>query len=533
MSKILGDSPKRKIICIVLFSLITAFCIFVGREFECRDEVSIISVDFITKYFLWCGIIFLCAFLTVVLYRNFLGRFWNLSFIQKLPVPSEKLVVILPAVCYLLSLLSIFPGIFSYDCYQEWQMVEQMQVTSHHPVLHVLIAGGLAKVSNNLFGNGNAGIFLYVLVQISFLLFVISRIFTFMRSINVKAAFQWIALLFVSFSPMTNLYALVVSKDGLFAVFLLYFMLELIRLNREKNFLEDKKNIAAFVISALGAMIFRKNGVYVVVLTLVFEIFLIGERRKKLLIPFSLLLLLYLGYVFPFYQLHHVTPGSVREVIPLPIQQLARVHRFCPEDLTDNDLKVMYAVIDKENWEAYLPTSADAVKNGFHDDEFEVYGKEFIKIWIRQGLKNPMVYLNAFLVNTVDFWYPLSVNDPYGWMYGLNPEKSEFLDYRVAEPGVEIVINKPLHELYEYISSDLEVTSKVLPALILNPGVYLLLWIMVLLIDVARKNKIRVPAHIAMFFTFATVMLGPVAQVRYLAVLYFAVPLWLIGKDNE
>ena len=44
--------------------------------------------------------------------------------------------------------LSVFPGVFSYDAYDEWQQVVTGNITAHHPVLHVLFLGGIVARSS-------------------------------------------------------------------------------------------------------------------------------------------------------------------------------------------------------------------------------------------------------------------------------------------------------------------------------------------------------------------------------------------------
>ncbi|MCQ2522941.1 MAG: DUF6020 family protein [Lachnospiraceae bacterium] len=532
MKRIFEDNPVRKIVMLTVFSFVASFMFFAGNAFDTLDVVSLFSIGIIGKYVLYAVLIWLVCFLLIVLYKLVEAKaqtfFNNRSFSE----PKTWQVVVFPLICYVLSWMSIFPGIFSYDCWQEWQMMVTGKLTSHHPVLHVLLAGGLSKLSNDWFGNGNAGIALYVALQIAFLLAVLVKIFAYMRKLKVKPIYQWLALIFMCLSPMINLYNIVVSKDSLFAIFALLFIFECVKVHNENDYLKSPKAIISFILSALGTMIFRNNGLYVVALSLVFLLIINKREWKRLLGSYLIIAAIYFVYVGPFYSLLNVQPSSQRELYSVPIQQLARVNRFNHEDLSQEDLDIMYKVIKEQNWNAYIPTCADAVKNGFDDEAFAIYKKDFLKVWLRQGIKHPVGYVNAFLVNTVDFWYPLSCNDSYDWLYGKDPDTGDFLDYRVAEPGVEVVIIKPLHDLYYYFATDLTVTTKVLPAMLLNPGFYLLLWLAILSYDIANKNKSRSMIHVVLLWTFATVMLGPMVQVRYLVILYYVFPLWFIGTKK-
>lgn len=47
-----------------------------------------------------------------------------------------------------------------------------------------------------------------------------------------------------------------------------------------------------------------------------------------------------------------------------------------------------------------------------------------------------MTYLNSFLINTVDFWYPNAVVDGYRFDYG----RGSYFDHKVSEPGEETTL---------------------------------------------------------------------------------------------
>ena len=48
--------------------------------------------------------------------------------------------------------LSIFPGAFAYDAYDQWKMVEAGSYTAHHPLLHTLLLGGLVEGMHRITG---------------------------------------------------------------------------------------------------------------------------------------------------------------------------------------------------------------------------------------------------------------------------------------------------------------------------------------------------------------------------------------------
>lgn len=100
-------------------------------------------------------------------------------------------------------------------------------------------------------------------------------------------------------------------------------------------------------------------------------------------------MLLYGIYVGPLYALLSVVPGGVEEMLPVPIQQMARVYHYDYDSLDAQDLELLYRVLPKENLEAYKPTVADPVKSGFDREGFAANRREFFKLWVRWGWSIP------------------------------------------------------------------------------------------------------------------------------------------------
>ena len=72
-------------------------------------------------------------------------------------------------------LLGTFPGFFVYDAQEELNEVLTRTFTTHHPLLHVLILGGTIALVHKITGSWNAGISLYIILQ----MLVITAIFAY------------------------------------------------------------------------------------------------------------------------------------------------------------------------------------------------------------------------------------------------------------------------------------------------------------------------------------------------------------------
>jgi hypothetical protein len=388
-----------------------------------------------------------------------------------------------------------------------------------------------------LVGSYNTGIAVYTILQMILMAFVLTYTLRFLKEFGVPKIFRFTALLFYGFSPVMQLFAISATKDVLFTGAELMFFLSAIRFccRREEMF-QSKKHMSVFCISAFLTMILRKNGLYIVLVMLVILAFLCRKdwkkAAKKLSMMFLGIILPYLLYIGPFYSLLGVTSGGVEEMLSVPLQQMARVYSYDYDMLEQEDLELLYSIVPEENLKAYRATVSDYVKTGFQRESFEENKADFIKLWIKWGVSHPLTYINSFLINTVDAWYPGAVIDGYRHSYG----RSSYFDYQVDKPGEERIFLKGLHEYYRSISHDAEAQRKPFAFLILSPGWYFVMFLVLFFyLWCERQYKLLVP-WIMMLLHFGTVLLGPMALVRYMLIFYYAFPVFaacvLFGKKE-
>lgn len=515
---------KRKILFGAATGIVVGFLYAAGSRLDRYDTLNLLEASF---YLNWLG-------LSLAASPIILGIWW---FADRLGRKTEKgdrdgeklyplfLHLFYAAVlmaCWLPALLSILPGVFSYDAYAEWEQVKTGMITAHHPVAHVLLVGGLLEGFYRLTGSYNAGIFVYTLLQMLLMANALAYTVTYLKKRGFGRHWRLAALAFYGLSPVFQLFAICTTKDVLFTACELLFMLSILRIAEDRDsFFARKKTRAGFVLAAAGTMILRNNGLYIVLVLLVVLLFFCRKYWRKYLPIGAGILVLYGIYVGPLYALLSVTPGGVEEMLPVPIQQMARVYHYDRSSLDPGDLELLQRVLPRENLEAYKPTVADPVKSGFDREGFAANPRAFFELWARWGLEHPLTYINSFLVSTVDFWYPGAVMDGYKDPYG----RSSYFDYRVAEPGQEKVLLPGLHEFYEKLSWDKEAQRKPLAFLVLSPGWYFLLFLGVFMYFWCyKKGKLLLPLLVPLL-TMATALLGPMALVRYVLIFFYCFPL--------
>ena len=527
-----GIKGSRKTGFALLFGIIISFFYAAGHLIEASDSLDLRDGGFYLRWFaegvLVTGILY-GLWELADRYGRRIGTSKKLSRIRfGLPGWACMLFLIL---CWIPAWLSIFPGAFNYDAYDEWRQVADGALTSHHPVIHVLWVGSLLEGFHGLTGSYNSGIAVCTCMQMLILAWVFARTLRFLKEFQVPDIFCYIALLFYGLSPVIQLFAVSTTKDVLFTAAQLLFLLSLIRLCcRREAFFQSRGQMALFGISAFCAMILRNNGLYIVTVTLVIAAFCCGKYRKKFLPILLFICIAYGIYTGPVYHMLHVTPGGIEEMLSVPLQQMARVYKYDRDSLEEEDLELLYQVVPQEYLDRYRATVSDFVKKGFQREAFTENKKEFVALWCKWGMEHPLTYINSFLINTVDFWYPGAVVDGYRHADG----RSSYFDYQVDEPGQEIVLLPRLHDYYEGISHDGSRQKAPLAFLVLSPGWYLVMTMVIFGYLWSRRRNGLMLAGVMLLLTMLTVLPGPMALVRYVLILYYAFPVLLaLLPDGE
>lgn len=177
--------------------------------------------------------------------------------------------------------------------------------------------------------------------------------------------------------------------------------------------------------------------------------------------------------------------------------------------------------------ENYNPKLADNVKVNFLEDNFKSDPGKYISLWAAMGLRHPQIYINSFLINTYGYWYPDTIPDGYRGktinklVYG----DSSYFAFETERPGERIHLLPGLEEFYRKCS--LEIYQQRLPVLsmLFSMGFwhwcYAFLAFYLMLTGHGRQAFVLLPTGLI----YLTVLLGPIALVRYVLYFFFLAPL--------
>lgn len=280
---------------------------------------------------------------------------------------KRLLVWLLLILCWIPVWLAVFPGLFCYDANMQWKQVASRAVTAHHPPLHTLLLGGTIQLVHRMTGSYNAGIavfiFLQMLIVTGCFAFVLSR----MARWGVSRGLLLFATAYFALFPVIPMFGICSSKDTLFTAFTLLFVVLLIDLlRRPKAFFSAPPQVIFLLAAALLMNAFRNNAVYALVVFLPLCLLLLRRYRVKLSLLLACAVVLTAAYTGPFFDLMKIEPGNKREMLCVPMQQLARVYRDNPDSLNDSEKQALFRYLPEKALEQYQPQFTDPVKNHFN-----------------------------------------------------------------------------------------------------------------------------------------------------------------------
>ena len=154
--------------------------------------------------------------------------------------------------------LALFPGAFVYDAQDEYIEVITRAFTTHHPLLHVLLLGGLVHGAEYIGYTANAGIAVYVLLQMAMMSGTFAYCIKKLEELGFKKVYLVCIMVFYGLFPIFPMYAVCTAKDGLFTAFLTLIIVELIIY----VFRVEEFNPIVFTLASLLMMLMRNNGIY-------------------------------------------------------------------------------------------------------------------------------------------------------------------------------------------------------------------------------------------------------------------------------
>ncbi len=530
-----------------LLSLFFSICMVLGRAYDKKDTFFILisnKWEIIVSIFSICGFFvlfyfFLCMAEKVVLNADLLKEKKFLSKKEKMKYAGIILM------CWIPVFITFLPGSFDHDSFREltyW--TREVNWSTHHPVIATVYLGLVMDFGKYVIYNVNAGVFIYILIQIVLSIYAILKVIEMMKKLGISQYGIYTTIFFYSMIPIWAGYVQCVIKDSMNFIFCMFYTVFLIEIILDPYWLNHKTNMVKFLLSIFGILSFRNTGIYLFLLSFLPIIICLIYKNKKnrdywksYILTCSIVLVVHFSFMNIIVPAMGIGKGSVGEMLSLPFQQTARYIKYHSDDITSWEYNAVNDVLPaKQLPKVYDSQISDSVKNLIKDQHTSKI-KHYFKAWFFMGLRHPGTYLDATLSGTYDYFYPNGFSKAR--KTGLKLYIKDKHDQNSPNTGtydVTYVQNESIRKKVTYYMTDFWRKIPVL-GLIYNTGVYT--WICLVCVMLLAKKK-RFYALFAFLPTASTLLFciaSPVnGYIRYMLPIIATMPLliaWTIYSLNS
>lgn len=546
----------------VLFFVVLAFIAFLHLIPKNNKKLLKISIPFsiIAAFFLllcdsyyqvasWDNVFGSMSAVVISLFKGagaavlafFMYDIVNRISIEKLTSPDKAgvkdfvKITLIMFVCWIPYMIIFSPGLMNCDvndqfaqimgnrevCWSTTAAEGESILNNHHPIFHTFILGAFLKLGEAV-GSYFAGIELFSILQCLAFTAALSLSLIKMKQHGMSKKLLSVFLLIFAFCPLFPLWGMTLMKDTAFSIVFLVTIVLIYDAVADADTFRGKKCIP-LAIAVLLLMLMRNNGFYMLLAFLPFVI-IHFRKDKKFLVRIAAVLLIPMiifkvGVTGIMFSQLDIEEGGKQEMLSIPLQQTARYISEYKDEVTQEEeqaiLGVLYQWYDGKPTldkiaEDYVPYISDPIKSMYGHDVTNDQLAAYLKVWAKQLIKHPDVYVEAFL-NMNYSWFSFDTNQGYiffdayngvdedipKWLDGIdNPEKLHRVS-RLAKKCVNF-----LHEI-PVVNCAFEFSF------------YTWAYVIIFIAMLIRKKYKEMLACLPIFINYAICFIGPIAYLRY------------------
>lgn len=327
--------------------------------------------------------------------------------------------------------VAVYPGVLSADSINQLNQIESGLYSNHHPFWHTMLIKLFYRLGMVLFNDVNAAVATYFVFQIILMTLIFSYVTLTVYEITASKICTVPVILFYSLMPYYWNYSCTMWKDVIFGIVVTAFVVSVYRSRRKIG--SELLNYVLVFLSSVGFCLFRSNGVFAYVITLIIYGFVFWKKQKRLLIISIIAFVLALVMKGPVLNVLGVSQPDLVEALSIPEQQVARVIYY-DKYIDDIDLERLNRVVDveavKEKYEPYISDPVKSLIRKSSGNEVLLNHKlEYLSLWARLGLRYPTTYIAAWIEQTKGYW-----NAGYDYYYSnMGIRENELGIFRAAK----------------------------------------------------------------------------------------------------
>jgi len=384
--------------------------------------------------------------------------------------------------------LAYFPGIYTSDPLDQVDQAYTLNMNDWHSPFHTLTFLIVLKIFKH--------IGFYVFIQIIFA----SILFSWISSkFKIKEIFIMLFFLF----PLTSLFLITAWKDTYWTLSLIWFSFLIYF-----SYKENKINLLAFILSLSFIMLFRYNGLPLVLFLIILMLILFKNQIRKVFLILVSIIIIYIFSNFFFYNVLKVKRSNVIYQKDFLIVSYYVVNNYPFEN---EDLKIIQEIMPinkiKERFNC-LTVNSLYWNPDFNEGKFNEYKKEIRRIALKLILSDFSTFFGSILcsssyiysLNSYFNFYRYHSNDYMDWDI---PKLNLFKDSKLPQ------IQKIIEEITDFIFRNFHILTK--------PAFYFYL-IIILFFTFKNYRLILIPTILN---TFILIFISPSNDWRFLAGNYF------------
>ncbi len=444
----------------------------------------------------------------------------------------------------LIVFLIMFPGMYGYDAGSHiLQYINDVApLRTQYSVIYSVFLGLAVTIGQNL-GSVTIAFAVAMFIQATISVAILYNCTIFLAR-ETASRVMWICTLaFFALFPFGLFLRVSSAQDVLFGAFFLASIIEIYKLNKKVSNNEKIKwhETILFIISSVLYMLMRNNGLYALIVAIVLSLPLIIKKRGwKMLLVLILPCAIFYLINGPIYSALGVQGSkfTIREMSSIPSQQLARAIETNRDEITDEEMLVYIQAYGTEAY-GYKPEDtswywdqseiSDVAKERLNQNYVKNDPVSYAKLWIGIGLKCQKAYVEAFLMNSLGFWYPAK-NYPDSRMYHPYIEYNTTSGTQWNPKYVDIPRSSLLPQVDEAISQwnysgD---WSRNPLSIVLKSGFYFLLFLTCWICSkYAKRNDLSIMFALCAGL-IVTYFLSPVCLFRYVYPLVITAPMFFL-----
>lgn len=437
----------------------------------------------------------------------------------------------------LLAMLPLFlmnyPATMTVDSFDQFAQVRNLAVYSdHHPWVHTMLIKLFYELGFAASADTLVGIAVYVIFQMLVTALSVGYAASTMEALKKNRIWALLIVLGYVLYPYHLAYSITIWKDILFSDMVLVLtvtMYKIILSVKRSDACIKAGDCILLAVSGTAMCLLRHNGLYayiitavVVLITAVVDVKKNKENAKKRLMSLCLVAVITLCVACvikgPVQSAFGVAKGDYGHNLAIPLQQIGRTVSQGGEisDADVSELEKINSLIYIQN--NYEPGGADNMIQWLVAGDskyFEGHKLNYLGVWLRIGIKNPMSYLKAYADQTKGY-YTTMMPEQIAY-YGILPNEDELCNEPVLGAGVRIKIN----ELCSKIQNMVPVYG-----IFYSMGACLLLLILWLAVAVLKGEKYKLSVAVPVLALTLTILIATplVADLRYAYPLMLAFP---------